>query len=68
MSLQFEEVERLAKSIVSVEVEAMNDAGDIHYAFGTAPSIDQAVRDAVQEVRDLTGDDSYVMNEWWGLL
>lgn len=55
---------RLAKSIVSFEVEAMNDAGDIHYAFGTAPRVDQAVRDAVQEVRDLTGDDSYVMNEW----
>lgn len=46
----------------------MNDAGDIHCAFGTAPSVDQAVRDAVQEVRDLTGDDSYVMNEWWGML
>jgi hypothetical protein len=58
----------LARSIVSVEVEAMNDAGDIHYAFGTAPSVDQAARDAVQEVRDLTGDDSYVMNEWWGML
>ena len=56
-----------AKSIVSVEVEAMNSDGDIHYAFGTAPSVDQAVREAVQEVRDLTGDDSYVMNEWWGL-
>jgi hypothetical protein len=68
MSVQFEEVQRLAKSIVSVEVEAMNDAGDIHYAFGTAPSVDQAVRDAVQEVRDLTRDDSYVMNEWWGML
>jgi len=68
MPVQFEEAQRLAKSIVSVEVEAMNDAGDIHYAFGTAPSVDQAVRDAVQEVRDLTGDDSYVMNEWWGML
>jgi hypothetical protein len=68
MSVQFEEVQRLAKSIVSVEVETMNDAGDIHYAFGTAPGVDQAVRDAVQEVRDLTGDDSYVMNEWWGML
>lgn len=41
---------------------------NIHYAFGTAPSVDQAVRDAVQEVRDLTGDDSYLMNEWWGML
>lgn len=68
MSVQFEDIQRLAKSIVSVEVEAMNDAGDIHYAFGTAPSVDQAVRDAVQEVRDLTSDDSYVMNEWWGML
>lgn len=68
MAVQFEEAQRLAKSIVSVEVEAMNDAGDIDYAFGTAPSVDQAVRDAVQEVRDLTGDDSYVMNEWWGML
>ena len=66
--MQFEDIQRLAKSIVSVEVEAMNDAGDIHYAFGTAPSVDQAVRDAVQEVRDLTSDDSYVMNEWWGML
>jgi hypothetical protein len=63
-----EDLDPCAKSIVSVEVEAMNDAGDIHYAFGTAPSVDQAVRDAVREVRDLTGDDSYVMNEWWGLL
>jgi len=61
--VQHDEALRLAKSIVSVEVEAMNDAGDIHYAFGTAPSVNQAVRDAVQEVRDLTGDDSYVMNE-----
>lgn len=68
MSVQFEDIQRLAKSIVSVEVEAMNDAGDIHYAFGTAPSVDQAVQDAVQEVRDLTRDDSYVMNEWWGML
>jgi hypothetical protein len=58
----------LARSIVSVEVEAMNDAGDIHYAFGTAPSVDQAVHEAIQEVRDLTGDDSYVKNEWWGML
>ena len=58
----------LAGSIVSVEVEAMNDAGDIHYAFGTAPSVDQAVREAVQEVIDLTGDDSYTMNKWWGML
>lgn len=66
--MQFDDVQTLARSIVSVEVEAMNDAGDIHYAFGTAPSVDQAVRDAVQEVRDLTGDDSYVMNEWWGML
>lgn len=66
--MQRDETLRLAKSIVSVEVEAMNDAGDIHYAFGTAPSVDQAVREAVQEVRDLTGDDSYVMNEWWGML
>jgi division protein CdvB (Snf7/Vps24/ESCRT-III family) len=66
--VQLEEAQRLAKSIVSVEVEVMNDAGDVHYAFGTAPSVDQAVRDAVQEVIDLTGDDSYVMNEWWGLI
>jgi hypothetical protein len=63
-----EDIITLAKSIVSVEVEAMNGAGDIHYAFGTAPSLDQAVREAVQEVIDLTGDDSYVMNEWWGML
>ncbi len=63
-----DEVRDLAASIVSVEAEAMNDDGDIHYAFGTAPGIDQAVREAVQEVRDLTGDDSYVMNEWWGML
>lgn len=68
MSLQFEDAMKLAKSIVSVEVEAMNNAGDIHYAFGTAPSVDQAVRDAVQEIRDLTRDDSYVMNEWWGMI
>ena len=66
--MQLEEAQRLAKSIVSVEVEVMNDDGDIHYAFGTAPSVDEAVRDAVQEVRDLTGDDTYVMNEWWGML
>jgi division protein CdvB (Snf7/Vps24/ESCRT-III family) len=66
--VQLEEAQRLAKSIVSVEVEVMNDDGDIHYAFGTAPSVDEAVRDAVQEVRDLTGDDTYVMNEWWGML
>jgi hypothetical protein len=46
MAVQFEEVQRLAESIVSVEVEAMNEAGDNHYAFGTAPSVDQAVRDA----------------------
>lgn len=58
----------LTMSIVSVEVEAMNDAGDVHYAFGTAPTVDQAIREAVQEVIDLTGDDSYVMNEWWGML
>lgn len=66
--MQFEDIEKLARSIVSVEVEAINDAGDVHYAFGTAPRVDQAVRDAVQEIRDLTGDDSYVMNEWWGML
>jgi hypothetical protein len=66
--MQFEDIEKLAKPIVSVEVEAMNDAGDIHHAFGTAPSVDQAVREAVQEVRDLTRDDSYVMNERWGML
>jgi len=63
-----DEIRQLARSIVLVEVEAMNDAGDIHYAFGTAPSVDQAVREAVQEIRDLTGDESYVMNEWWGML
>lgn len=57
-----------ALTIVSVEVEVMNDDGDVHYAFGTAPSVAQAVQDAVQEVIDLTGDDSYVMNEWWGML
>lgn len=44
MSMQPEDALRLARSIVSVEAEAMNDAGDIHYAFGTAPSVDQAVR------------------------
>lgn len=66
--MQRDDAVKLAKSIVSVEVEAMNDAGDIYYAFGTAPSVDQAVRDAVQEVRDLTAADSYVMNEWWGLI
>lgn len=63
-----EDFDAYARSIVSVEVEAMNDAGDIHYAFGTAPGADQAVREAVQEIRDLTRDDSYVMNEWWGML
>lgn len=46
----------------------MNDAGDIHYAFGTARSVDQAVRDAVQEVRNLTGDNSCVIDEWRGSL
>ena len=56
-----------AESIVSVEVEVMNDAGDIHYVFGAAASVDQAVRKAVQKVIDLTADDSYVMNEWWGM-
>jgi hypothetical protein len=54
--------------VVSVEVEVINDEGDIHYAFGTAPTVDQAVRDAVNEVVELTGDDSYVMNEWWGMI
>lgn len=54
--------------VVSVEVEVMNDEGDIHYAFGTAPTVDQAVRDAVREIVELTGDDSYVMNEWWGMI
>lgn len=44
----------------------MNDAGDIHYAFGAAPSVDLTVRDAVQEGRDLTREDSYVMSGWWG--
>jgi hypothetical protein len=68
MAVRDDEIRQLARSIVLVEVEAMNDAGDIHYAFGTAPSVDQAVREAVQEIRDLTGDESYVMNEWWGML
>ena len=54
--------------VVSVEVEVMNDDGDIHYAFGTAPTVDHAVRDAVREIVELTGDDSYVMNEWWGMI
>lgn len=52
---------------LSVEVEAMNDAGETQHAFGRAQTVDQAVREAVQEVVDLTGDDSYVMNEWWGM-
>lgn len=43
-----DEMRDMAASIVSVEVDAMNDAGDIHFAFGTAPGVDQAVRDAVQ--------------------
>lgn len=47
-----DEIKLLAASIVSVEVEALNDSGDIHYALGTAPSVDQAVREAVQEIRD----------------
>lgn len=68
MSVEPEEAQRLARSIVSVEVEAMRRERYPLRAFGTAPSVDQVVHDAVQEVRDLTGDDSYVMNEWWGML
>lgn len=48
---------------MSIEVEVMNDAGDTHFASRTAPSLDQAVGEAVQEVRALTGDHSYVMND-----
>jgi len=50
---------------VTVEVEAVNEHGQQMVAIGQGPSVDEALDDAVGQVIGDTGDDSYVLNEWW---
>ena len=49
---------------VAVYVDARNDAGEARQAYGWGPTADEAVEAAVEGIRNETGDDSYVMNDW----
>lgn len=63
-----EEYSSMAKRPVSVEVEAENDLGDRHRAFGTNWTLDQAIADALREIVDLTGDGTYRLIEYWKMI
>lgn len=47
-----------------VKVTARNDAGEKQIGYGSGPTTDSAVNQAVELICIETGDDSYVMDDW----
>jgi hypothetical protein len=45
-------------------VTALNDDGDERTEYGWGFTTEEAVEDALRIIRDRSGDESYVMNEW----
>lgn len=57
--------ERVNDDLLCVEVEAINDFADYVNGFGYGATIDEAIEDALTNIRDSYNDDTYEMNEWW---
>lgn len=55
-------------SLVTVAVETVNDAGETQEVVAQASTVKDALEDATQQVIDLTGDESFIVAEWWPLL
>jgi hypothetical protein len=49
---------------LGVYVTARNDSGETEKEYGFGPTIDEAVQFAVDSIREWTGDESYVMDDW----
>jgi hypothetical protein len=49
---------------LGVYVTARNDCGETEKEYGFGPTIDEAVQFAVDSIREWTGDESYVMDDW----